>query len=50
MCHKAGPLLAFCRGFLIVRAAWEDANRRPLVPGGEDWPPLVGEAFQECAP
>lgn len=50
MCHKAGPLLAFCRGFLIVRAAWEDANRRPLVPGGDDWPPLAGEPFQECAP
>ena len=33
-----------------VRAAWEEANRRPLVPGGADWPPLPSEDFREVAP
>ena len=47
MCHKAGLLLAFCRGFLIVRAAWEESNRRRLVPVGADWPMLPSEPFRE---
>lgn len=42
---RAGPLAAFCRGFWIVRAAWEEANRRRLVPAGEDWPPLPSREF-----
>jgi len=49
MFHKAGPLLAFCRGFLIVRTAWEEANRRRLVPVGADWPMLPSEPFREVA-
>ena len=32
-------------GFLLVRAAWEEANRRRLVPAGEDWPPLPSREF-----
>lgn len=43
----ARRLAASCKGFLIVRAAWEEANRRPLVPGGADWPPLVAVPFRE---
>lgn len=43
-------LAVSCKGFLIVRAAWEESNRRELVPGGADWPPLPSEDFREVAP
>lgn len=42
---RAGRLAAFCRGFWIVRAAWEEANGRRLVPAGADWPPLPSREF-----
>lgn len=47
MRFRASRLRVFCKGFLIVRAAWEEANRRPLVPGSADWPPLPCEPFRE---
>lgn len=48
---RADRLHGYCRGFLIVRSAWEEANRRELVPGGADWPPLVAVPFaEEAAP
>lgn len=45
MCQNAGRLRAAACGFLLVRAAWEEANRRRLVPAGEDWPPLPSREF-----
>ncbi len=42
---RAARLAVAVRGFWIVRAAWEEANGRRLVPAGADWPPLPSREF-----